>query len=194
VVDDVRRTVTRTAEGAWLDTGGFGKGAALRAAAAALAGAGIRDAALNFGGQLLVVGRDADGTPWPVPVAHPSARTRPAALLWASGRSVSTSSQSERPGHILDPRTGRPVPAWGSVTVVAKDPAVADMLSTALFVMGPEAGLAWARGRTDVGVLFLVEERGRLRRRWNSGMRAYLADVAGELVTDSPSTDSIPGG
>ena len=40
-------------------------------------------------------------------------------------------------GHILDPRTGRPAPAWGSVTVVSADPLEADAMATALYIMGP---------------------------------------------------------
>jgi thiamine biosynthesis lipoprotein len=134
---------------------------------------------LNFGGQVLVLGENDDGQPWPVPVAHPSRREEAVALLRLRGdRSVSTSSQSERPNHILDPRTGRPVPAWGSVTVVAADPAVADILSTALFVLGPEAGMAWLADRKDVGALFVVETQGRLHRRWNQAMAAYLPSAS----------------
>lgn len=176
--NDSARTLTRTAAGAWIDTGGFGKGAALRDAARELRASGVTSALLNFGGQVLVLGED-DGRPWQVPVAHPSRRREPAAVLrLPGGRSAATSSQSERANHILDPRTGRPVPAWGSVTVVAADPAVADILSTALFVLGPEAGLAWLGDRDDVGALFLVERQGRVQPRWNRAMAAYLATEA----------------
>lgn len=56
-------------------------------------------------------------------------------------------------GHILDPRTGEP-PAFGafggSVTVLTRDAAMADALATALFVMGPERGLTFARSTPEV--------------------------------------------
>lgn len=177
-------TATKTAAGAWIDTGGFGKGMALREAQRVLTQRGIYSAILNFGGQVLALGRDGDGNAWTVPVAHPSRRTEPVAWLRCRDRSVSTSSQSERYvtvggtrfGHVLDPRTGRPVAPWGSVTVVAADPALADMLSTALLVMGPDAGLEWARGRRDVGVLFLIERAGGLERRWNAALEEFLVD------------------
>jgi thiamine biosynthesis lipoprotein len=166
---------------AWLDTGGFGKGVALREAARALRDAGVSSAFLNFGGQVLALGSEAGGD-WIVPVAHPSRRAEEVLRLHLSGRSASTSSQSERwvdvggrrLGHVLDPRTGEPVPAWGSVTVVAEDPAVADMLSTALLVLGPEAGARWAKDRRDVAVLFLIERDGRLVRHWNRALESFL--------------------
>ncbi|HEX7337092.1 MAG TPA: FAD:protein FMN transferase, partial [Gemmatimonadales bacterium] len=180
--DPRRHTVSRDNGASWIDTGGFGKGVALREARRALARRGIRSALLNFGGQVLAIGSDRRGGDWTVPVAHPSQRTRPAARLYCQGCSASTSSQSERFvviggqkfGHIIDPRSGRPVSPWGSVTVVAEDPAVADMLSTALLVLGPHAGLEWARARSDVGVLFLVEKQDGLEHRWNPAMEPFL--------------------
>lgn len=178
------RTVSRDNSAAWIDTGAFGKGAALREARRALAHHGIRSAILNFGGQVLVTGPSRDGGDWTVPVAHPSRRAQPAARLHCRDCSASTSSQSERfvtagrkrLGHIVDPRSGVPVPAWGSVTAVAQDPTVADVVSTALFVMGPEEGLRWARTREDVGVLFLIERNGALERRWNRALEEFLLE------------------
>jgi thiamine biosynthesis lipoprotein len=175
-------TAMKTKAGAWIDTGGFGKGVALREAGQVLIREGVHSAILNFGGQVLALGADRDGSDWKVPVAHPSRRTEPVVWLHCRDRSVSTSSQSERFvtveghrfGHVLDPRSGQPVPAWGSVTVVAEDPAVADMVSTALLVMGPEAGLEWANARRDIGVLFLIERATGLERRWNPAFEQYL--------------------
>ncbi len=180
-LSDTRAIGVRRDSTAWLDTGGFGKGVALREAARALQDAKVSSAFLNFGGQVLAVGSNA-GRDWIVPVAHPSRRAEEVLRLHLSGRSVSTSSQSERwicvagrrLGHVLDPRTGEPVPAWGSVTVVAEDPAVADMLSTALLVLGPEAGARWAKDQRDVAVLFLIERDGRLVRRWNRALEPFL--------------------
>ena len=176
------RTLCRLVAGAWLDSGGFGKGAALGAARDSLIAHDVTSALLDFGGQVLAVGGDAGERGWTVPVAHPSHRLEAVARLALRDRSASTSSQSERFvevggrrfGHILDPRTGRPVPAWGSITVVAADPLVADILSTALLVLGPDAALAWARGRPDIGVLVLEERQGRVRPRWSPGLEAFL--------------------
>jgi thiamine biosynthesis lipoprotein len=80
-------------------------------------------------------------------------------------------------GHVLDPRTGRPVPGWGSVTVVTDDPLVADVLSTALFVMGPEQALEWAGQYPDVGVVVV---------RSATGLPQWSRSLDGAVVGDSP--------
>jgi thiamine biosynthesis lipoprotein len=151
--DDAAGTVTRPSAGWRLDTGAFGKGAALRAAAAVLKAHGVGSAVLDFGGQLLVL-----GAPRRVAVADPVTRALPTPLtLQVGGESVATTSAGERfvtvagrrYGHVLDPRTGWPVPAWGSVTVVAPDPLAADALATALFVLGPDAARGWAAAHPE---------------------------------------------
>lgn len=180
-LDSARGTVTRGDSLGWIDTGAFGKGAALRGVRGELEAAGIPAALFDFGGQVLAHGAPPGEAGWEVAVAHPSRRQEPFTVLLLRDRSASTSSSSERwveeggerLGHILDPRTGRPVPAWGSVTVVAEDPLAADALSTALFVMGPEEGMRWARDREAVGVLFLVERGGVVEARWNAGLEPY---------------------
>jgi thiamine biosynthesis lipoprotein len=178
---DRSRSVTRSRAGAWIDTGAFGKGAAMGSARSALRRHGIESAFLNFGGQVLALGADR-GADWIVPVADPARRAEPVMRLRLRGRSASTSAQSERwvevegrkLGHILDPRSGEPVPPWGSVTVVAEDPTLADVYSTALLVLGPERAIAWGRSRKDLGVLVLEERQGRLVPRWNNGLTPFL--------------------
>lgn len=177
-------TVEPLCAGAWLDAGAFGKGAALRRAREALREVGVRGALLDFGGQLLAVGAPADGEAWGVGISHPSRRAVPVGRLALRDRSAATTSASERfvvvdgeiRGHVLDPRTGRPVQAWGSVTVVTEDPVRADALSTALFVMGPEEARRWARDRDGVGVLLLRETPDGLEPWWNRAMGTYLVE------------------
>ncbi|MBW3534777.1 MAG: FAD:protein FMN transferase [Gemmatimonadetes bacterium] len=178
--DRRRGTVVRVAAGAWIDTGGFGKGAALRSAGRILDSLNVPDALLDLGGQVLVVG-DGGGDGWSLDVAHPARRHEAALRLRVRDVSVATSGASERwvevegerLGHLLDPRSGQPVPAWGSVTVVAADALAADALATALFVLGPDAALAWARDR-DEGVLIMENEGGRALPRWNRAMEPWL--------------------
>lgn len=180
-VDPDAATLTRLQDGAWVDTGGFGKGAALRSAADTLRARGVSRAFLDLGGQVLVLAAPGEA-PWRVAVAHPALRQDTATLLLLRDVSAATSGNSERGssvggtavGHILDPRGGAPAPWWGSVTVVSADPFVADVLSTALYVLGPEAGLAWARDLPDVGVLFLVETSDGLEAVHNQAMERWL--------------------
>jgi thiamine biosynthesis lipoprotein len=180
-IDAARDVLEWTVGGAWVDAGGFGKGMALRAAKAALDSVGVTMARLNFGGQTLAVGPDARDT-WSIEIAHPANRSRTVTTLRLQDASAATSGQSERHreldgrvlGHIIDPRTGYPVRPWGSVTVVSADPMAADILATALFVMGPDAAMAWAQERQDVGVLTLEVVDDDLVHRTNHVMEQLL--------------------
>jgi thiamine biosynthesis lipoprotein ApbE len=57
---------------------------------------------------------------------------------------------------------------------VAEDPLRADVLSTALFVLGPDSAYAWADAHNDVGVLILDRRDGAIRFRYNEGLRMAL--------------------
>lgn len=161
-LDAASQAASRLCPEAGIDEGAWGKGYALDRAAAALGDAGTRDALLDLGGQILSLG------PSRVMVADPRNRSRAAVTLEVAGGSVSTSGNSERGvrvggvlvGHLLDPRTGRPAADFGSATAVAPTGFVADVLSTAFFVLGPEEGLALSEQLRREGIenraLFLV--------------------------------------
>jgi thiamine biosynthesis lipoprotein len=132
-----------------VEEGGFLKGYALDAARREAQQRGAAAGFLDFGGQLLAWGRARR-----VGIADPVHRRRSRFTLWLRGGSLSSSGCSERGRHILDPRSGLPCPAWGEVSVVAATGLEADVLSTALFVLGPVEGPRWAR-REGVAALFL---------------------------------------
>jgi thiamine biosynthesis lipoprotein len=160
-----------------IDEGAWGKGYALDRAAAALREAGVRGAVLDLGGQILAIGKAE------VAIADPRDRARAAATLEADNQSVSTSGNSERGisvggrrvGHLLDPRTGRPAPDFGSATVVAPSGLSADVLSTAFFVAGPEKGLELSqrlrREGFDNEVLYLIPRNGGAERLASPGLK-----------------------
>lgn len=159
--------VSRSTPGLLFEEGGFAKGVALDDAAVALATVRGASGILNFGGQVRLAGGADSG----VLVAHPRDRSRPVLALHVSSGSVATSGSHERRvqaggepiGHILDPRTGRPAPDFGSMTVWAADATAADCLSTGLFVMGPERGVRWAAAHPGVeAVALTVRPDGRL--------------------------------
>jgi thiamine biosynthesis lipoprotein len=164
--DRPRCTLTRRT-GVAIDVGAFGKGEALDRAARSLAGSAWM---IDLGGQVATGGTPPDGKPWIVALAHPADRRRSVAELRLTEGALSTSGSSERDlrvgdtrvGHILDPRTGRPAPFDGSVVVWHERALVADILSTALYVMGPEDGVAWAAAR-GLAAAYLIPEAGSVR-------------------------------
>lgn len=125
-----------------IEEGAFGKGYALDRMLALLSG----EALIDFGGQIHVRGEAS------VRIADPRDRQRAVAAFTLHDASVSTSSGSEKTfdiagrqfSHIIDPRTGEALPPRGSVSVIAASAMAADILSTALYVMGEDDGLRWA--------------------------------------------------
>ncbi|MDX1996152.1 MAG: FAD:protein FMN transferase [Thermoanaerobaculia bacterium] len=166
-----RRSDRTIEEGAW------GKGAALDHAVAAL-GPGVLGE-IDLGGQL----RFTPGRAATVAVAHPHDREHLLLALNVVGGSVATSGNGERGlvvegrriGHLLDPRTGRPAPDFGSVTVWAPTALEADCLATGLFVLGPEAAIGFAARRPDLGVVVVEAPAGQPPRiRASAGWRGRL--------------------
>jgi len=172
-LDRRSRSVRFDVPGVGIDFGGIGKGIALEAAARVLRRHGVRRALLDFGGQVVAIGRPRGTTGWTVGIADPDERERAVAVVGIADLSLATSGNSERSvmtaqgrlGHILDPAAERPAAYPGSVTVAARDATAADALTKALFVMGPEKGVAWA-DRREIAALYLWRgEDGTLRRR-----------------------------
>jgi len=189
----VRASASRRTQRLRLEEGGFGKGAGLDAAGQAALAAGAVAASFDFGGQVLRVGDQI--APRPHDIADPRARQRPVVRLMMGTGSLATTANSERRltvngrefGHILDPRTGRPAPDFGSVTVVAETAFAADCLSTALFVMGPDVALAWAEEQDGIEALVLEPTKTtnndpRLSVRMTSGLRDRVTSLAPDAV------------
>jgi thiamine biosynthesis lipoprotein len=155
-----------------IEEGGFGKGYALDRM---LERTEAPRAVINFGGQIAVRG------PARATIADPRRRDVPVLALTFENASLSTSSGSEKTftaggrrfSHIFDPRTGEALPPRGSVSVVASSALDADILSTALYVMGEAEGLRWADSR-GVAALFINESN---EIRLSAAMRDRVRDL-----------------
>ena len=144
-----------------IDAGAFGKGVALDRVASRLTHLGAW--MIDLGGQVMV--GPAGARHRAVSVAHPSRRGQAVLDLRLDRGSLAVSGGSERDleadgrviGHVLDPRSGRPVSRAYSVAVWHPRALVADVLSTALYVMGVEEGTAWADAH-GVAVCYIVPD------------------------------------
>lgn len=171
-LDAEHRTVRLKELGVRLSLGSIGKGYALDRCAEAMADAGIGDY-LFHGGQSSVLARGTRaGTPaaadggvggWSVAIPHPLRPERQLAEIQLRNRALATSGtgvqffrhKGRRYGHILDPRTGWPVEGVLLATVLAPTAALADVLSTAFFVMGPAATREYCRTRPEIAAILL---------------------------------------
>ncbi len=150
-----------------LDFGGFGKEYAADRAATLLQQQGLRHGMVNLGGDIRLVGPRPDGLPWSLGIQHPRDEQRLLATLALGSGALATSGDYERcfdiDGvrycHVLDPRTGWPVRAWRSVSVVAPACLAAGALTTVAMLKGDEA-LAFLVGQ-GVGYL-AVDAAGRV--------------------------------
>ncbi len=157
-VNAERRTVRFLSVGVEIDMGGIGKGYAVDLAAARLQKMGIDNAIVDAGGDLKLIGRRPGKDFWRIGVRHPREASRMLVTLDLAETAVVTSGdyerffidQEKRYHHLLDPGTGYPASACQSVTVIAPDAVDADAYATAVFVLGPEKGLALLRSLPGV--------------------------------------------
>ncbi len=140
--------------GATLDLSAIAKGHAVDQVSRLLQSLGLRDHLVEIGGELRGAGLKPDGQPWWVDLEPPSAHSGLAPVRIAlHGLAVATSGDyrkffddgGQRRSHTIDPRTRQPIAhGLASVTVVHERAMWADGWSTALMVLGPQAGLALA--------------------------------------------------
>ena len=188
-LDVPARRARLTLKGMRAHLGGIGKGYAVDRAAAILRSQGVRDFMIQFGGDLYV-GGTRGGRPWRLGIQDPRGPAeRTFGAIEISDSSFSTSGDYERfflqggrrYHHILDPHTGEPARGSRSVTIVARTATLADALSTGVFVLGPEKGMALIERLPDVdGVI--VTDRNRVL--VSSGLKGRLAELA--PPTDAP--------
>lgn len=145
------QTVRKTGGG--IDLGAIGKGYACDVIADALYKEN-KNALVSVGGSLAAVGSKS-GAPWEIGVRDPfsASQSKTLGILYLEDRFVSTSGSYEKCftyegksyHHILDPRTGMPAESdLISVTAVAGNGTLSDMLSTACFLVGSDAAFSLA--------------------------------------------------
>ena len=145
-------------EGMVVNVGGIGKGYAVDRARAILHDRRFRDFLIQFGGDMYAAGREGDRA-WKLGIQDPRGpANRIFATVDVSDSTFSTSGDyarsflkdGRRYHHILDPATGEPSQGCRSVTILTGSATIADGLSTGVFVLGPERGMALIEQLPDV--------------------------------------------
>lgn len=156
-----------TDENAAIDLGGIAKGYIGDKAKEYLLEKGVEKAIISLGGNILTISPD-DDTPFTIGLQRPfDEQGTSYGILEIQNMSVVTSGTYERSfekdgilyHHILDTKTGMPVNnGLYSVTIIAKESAVADALSTTCFVLGVDEGMKLIEEIPDTEAIFITSD------------------------------------
>ena len=153
-----------------LDFGGNAKGMALNIAMHTLRKHQIEHALVNIGGDLQALGEKSNHQAWSIGIQNPENPNKALAKIDVhNGDSVFTSGtyqrfyewQGQTFSHIINPNTAWPADSFASVTVVHRDPIVADTAATALLIAGPQG---WQKIAAQMGLdkILMVQRDGKI--------------------------------
>ena len=162
-IDRENGTARITDPEARIDVGALGKGYATEIAARHLRDKGVDGYVLNIGGNIRIIGHKPDGSGWATGIKNPEDPSQYALRLTIADTSCVTSGDYERYffvdgvkyHHVIDKDTLMPAAHFSAVTVITPDSGLADALSTALFSMSYEDGLALVERIGGVEVLWI---------------------------------------
>ena len=180
-INEENGTVTLLDPAMRLDVGAIAKGYAVEMIAQALEANGIGGYVLNVGGNVRTVGAKPDGSPWLIGIENPDeyADEPYAEYISLAGESVVTSGSYQRYysvdgknyHHIIDPEALMPAEGYLSVSVICKSSAEGDALSTALFCMSLEEGLALVDSTEGAEAMWILSDG---EKRYSKGFDAYI--------------------
>jgi thiamine biosynthesis lipoprotein len=188
VLDGLARTVRFAVPGVEIGFGAVGKGWALDRVGATLRARGVLRALLTAGGSSH---RGWGGAPWEVALRPGGEelgllRLRDAALGTSAAGEQHFEAGGRRYGHVLDPRTGRTAEGVRSASVVASEAAVADALSTAFLVAGPELAGPFCASRPGTMALLVLDAGPREIRVFGKRDGVTVEVAAGVRLVEEP--------
>lgn len=180
-IDEQASTVYIPDEEMSLDVGAIAKGYATKRLAETLKDAGVTSALLSLGGNVETIGTKADGKPWRVGVQNPDTSAAQSYLhvVNLNDSCLVTSGTYQRYyevdgvryHHIINPDTLMPWNTYDSVSIFCDDSGRADALSTAVFNMEPEEGMAFVEAQDGVEALWVFPDGSE---RMSSGFGAHM--------------------
>lgn len=163
--------------GVELNVNSIGKGYALDRASALLIDQNVDDFLLHGGrSTLLARGSRSGERGWAAGLRHPMRPQERIAEFHLQDQALSTSGsgtqsfiyRGKRYGHLIDPRTGWPAEGLVTATVLAPNAALADALSTAFYVLGPDSTAAYCEQHPEIQALLVLPttQAGEVEVRW----------------------------
>ena len=168
VIDEAAKTVYISDSEASIDVGAIAKGYAANKLAEKLKSLGADSMAINAGGNIVTIGLKPNGNKWVTGITNPD-RTSENNLICKieiGEIALVTSGDYERYfvsgnrvyHHVIDPQTLMPADYFASISILTQDSALADALSTALFCMTYEEGLALVQRLGNIDVIWIDKE------------------------------------
>jgi thiamine biosynthesis lipoprotein len=180
LIDEEASTVYLEDPDMRLDVGAIAKGYATEQVARSLEAKGIDHVLLSVGGNIRAIGIRADGKPWKLDIQNPDLDSEKKAIdtLNLDGFSLVSSGDYERYyivdgvryHHIIDPDTLMPAAYFRAVSIVCRDSGWADALSTAVFNLPYEKGLALVESMDDAEAMWVLPDSSI---KTSSGYEAY---------------------
>lgn len=199
VLDPDRQTVLLKKPGIRLDPGGIGAGYAVDEALRVLSKQGFSRALIDLGGDIRLGEPPPDRPGWRIGVPGLDPNTPPREFLLLSRCAVATSGDAwqfvelngKRYSHIIDPQTGVPLVERCSVTVVAPDGLTADVLGTAVTVLGPEKGMKLVEQTPGAAAWMIRVVEGRVLTLASSRWKDLPRDQAPESTKPSSAASQV---
>ena len=183
----VGNNLSKTKEGVSLNLSSLAKGYAVDLVYDWLVAEHYENFLINVGGDGRVLGANAAGKPWRMAIEAPDSEQlqgiykvteiSDVAMATSGDYRIFFEHEGIRYSHLIDPRTGRPIPALvTSVSIIAPDCMTADAYATALSILSPGEGFQLVESMPGIECLMILRNgEGRLRSGTSSGMGAYLA-------------------
>lgn len=188
--DAANSTVIFGMPGMEIDLGGIAKGFTSSRVMEVFKEHGVKHGLVSLGGNVQALGTKENGKPWRVAIQNPESEMDYLGVLEIDNKCVITSGGYERffekegvrYHHIIDPRTGYPADSGIiSATIISDDGALADGLSTSLFIMGKDQAEKYWRSNADKFDFILEDKEGRL----------YVTEGAAGILTTDAQTEVI---
>jgi len=158
--------------------GGVAKGYIVDKMLQYLKSRGIKNAIINAGGDIATMGKKPDGGKWVVSLENPDNNRQKLVTFALEDMAIATSGNyyryfdpEKKVSHIIDPRTGYSSNLCISSTIVAENATVADILATAVFVLGPEEGMQLVESLDNTEALIIDNNRNIMK---SSGIDMYI--------------------
>ncbi|WP_022822833.1 FAD:protein FMN transferase [Hymenobacter norwichensis] len=166
LLDPVAHSVMLQDKGMRMNLAGILQGYGVRRAQALMRQRGIQGGLINGSGDVSCWGKQADGSGWRIAIGDPAFPQSVSSWLTVSDMAVVTAGNYEQYftvrgqyyGHIINPHTGYPATGLRSVTIICPDVELADGLDEVVFVLGPEAGLAFINSLKGVDCTLITND------------------------------------